>query len=176
GLKATPLPVLSGVAAVSAGRLSGRIRPDSLALAGSVIALVGLAILAATIDRGYLANLIALMLIGLGGGVFGPTNANVVMFRAPRINTGLINGTRLMLQNVGWVTSTAVVLTIVTAPLAVRVRSEFFAGTASHVSQAVAGALMIGYKNAILLLAALGLVGSLTSLLSRTYARSGPAT
>jgi predicted MFS family arabinose efflux permease len=170
GLKVTPLPVCSGIAALSAGRLARRLRPDTLAVAGSAIAFLGLAILAPTIDTGYPANLIALVLIGAGGGLFGPSNTNVVMARAPRTSTGLINGTRLMLQNVGWVTSTAVVLTLVTAPLPAALRREFFAGTASQVSPAAAASLMTGYTHAIFLLAVLALAGSVTSLASRAWA------
>ena len=107
------------------------------------------------------------VIIGAGGGMFGPSNANVVMTRAPRTSAGVINGTRLMLQNVGWVTSTAVVLTLVTAPLAARLRREFFAGTASHVSRSAALHLLTGYRHAIILLAAFALIGSLTALASR---------
>lgn len=175
GLKVTALPIVSGAAAVATGRLSARIRPDTLALVGAVTAFAGLVLLVATLGSGYGANLLALVLIGLGGGLFGPTNANVVMSRAPRVNTGVINGTRLMLQNVGWVTSTAVVLTIVTAPLAVGLRGEFFAGTASRVSRAVAAELVTGYGHALALLAAFGLIGSIASLFSRTYASRDPA-
>lgn len=171
GLKVTPLPVCSGLAAVTAGRLARRLRPDTLAVAGSLVAFAGLAVLAATIGSGYPASLVALVLIGLGGGIFGPSNTNVVMFRAPRTSTGLINGTRLMLQNVGWVTSTAVVLTIVTAPLAAALRSHFFAGTASRVSAAAAAGLTTGYRHAFILLAVLALAGAVTSLASRVSAR-----
>lgn len=110
------------------------------------------------------------MLIGAGGGLFGPSNANVVIFRAPRTSAGLINGTRLMVQNVGFVTSTAVILTLVTAPLPARLRAAFFAGTASHVSHAVAVSLTRGYTHAITLLAGLALTGSLAALASRAAA------
>jgi hypothetical protein len=162
--------VCSGIAAVSAGRLARRIRPDALAVVGSAISLAGLLVLDASLGAGYLVQLIALMIIGAGSGLFGPNNTNVVMARAPRTSAGVINGTRLMLQNVGWVTSTAVVLTVVTAPLAARLRREFFAGTAWHVSRASALHLLAGYRHAILLLAAFALAGSLTALASRRAA------
>jgi MFS family permease len=166
GLKITPLPVCSGIAAVSAGRLARLMRPAAVAVTGSVICLAGLAVLAVALGDGYPVQLIALVIIGAGGGMFGPSNANVVMTRAPRTSAGVINGTRLMLQNVGWVTSTAVVLTLVTAPLAARLRREFFAGTASHVSRSAALHLLTGYRHAIILLAAFALIGSLTALAS----------
>jgi hypothetical protein len=110
------------------------------------------------------------MIIGTGNGLFGPSNTNVVISRAPRNSAGVINGTRLMLMNVGWVTSTAVVLTLVTAPLAAGLRREFFAGTAARVSHPAAALLLTGYHHAIALLAALALAGSLTALASRRSA------
>jgi MFS family permease len=168
GLKVTPLAVSSAVAAVSTGRLTKRVRPDDLAVAGSIIAFLGLAALAVALTHGYPMMFAALVLIGVGTGIFGPSNANIVMLRAPRISTGVINGARLMLANTGWVVSTAVVLTLVTAPVAPGLRAQFFAGTASRVSHAIALALLSGYGHAIILLAAFALAGSLAALASRS--------
>jgi hypothetical protein len=80
----------------------------------------------------------------------------------------VINGARLMLSEVFYLVSTTVVLGIVTAPLAAGLRRQFYAGTASRVSHAVATELLTGYKHAIFLLAALALVGTITSVASRT--------
>jgi hypothetical protein len=168
GLWITPLPVVSVLAAVSAGRLARLLRPDTLAVVGSALAFAGIALLAVTIGGGYPAILVALALIGLGGGVFGPANANVVMSRAPRVSGGVINGARLMLSEVFYLVSTTVVLAIVTAPLAAGLRRQFYAGTASQVSHAVAMQLLTGYRHAILVLAAFALVGTITAFASRT--------
>jgi MFS family permease len=163
GLKITPLPVVSFLAAVSAGRLARLLRPEVLAVAGSAIAFAGIALLALTIGGGYRGILVALALIGLGGGVFGPANASVVMSRAPRLSGGVINATRLMLSEVFYLVSTTVVLGIVTAPLAARLRPQFYAGTASRLSPEVAVQLLTGYKHAIFLLAVFALVGTVTA-------------
>jgi EmrB/QacA subfamily drug resistance transporter len=168
GLKVTPLAVSSAVAAASTGRLTKRVQPDDLAVAGSMLAFLGLAALAVALTHGYPMMFAALILIGVGTGIFGPSNANIVMLRAPRISTGVINGARLMLANTGWVVSTAVVLTLVTAPVAPRLRAQFFAGTASRVSHATALSLLTGYGHAIILLAAFALAGSLAALASRS--------
>ena len=168
GLWITPLPVVSVLAAVSAGRLARLLRPDTLAVAGSGLAFAGIALLAVTIGGGYPPILVALALIGLGGGVFGPANANVVMSRAPRVSGGVINGARLMLSEVFYLVSTTVVLAIVTAPLAAGLRRQFYAGTASRVSHAVAMQLLTGYRHAILVLAAFALAGTITAFASRT--------
>jgi MFS family permease len=175
GLKVTPLPVCSALAAISQSRLTRWIRPGTVAVAGSVIALLGLALLAVTLRQGYLVTLAALLLIGLGGGLFSPGNATVIMSGTPRRSAGLINGTRLTLQNLGFVLSTAVALTLITAPLPSRLHAEFFAGTVSRVSPAVAASLTSGYIHAIWLLTVLGLIGSLAALISRSGQPREPA-
>jgi len=168
GLKITPLPVVSLLAAVSAGRLAQVLRPDTLAVAGSGLASAGIAFLAVTIGRGYPAMLIALALIGLGSGVFGPANASVVMSRGPRTSGGVINAARLMLSEVFYLVSTTVVLGIVTASLAAGLRRQFYAGTASRASHTVAMQLLAGYKHAILVLTVLALTGTIAAFASRT--------
>jgi MFS family permease len=168
GLLITPLPVASVLAAVSAGPLARLLRPDTLAVAGSALAFAGIALLAVTIGGGYPVILVALALIGLGSGIFGPANANVVMSRGPRGSGGVINGARLMLSEIFYLVSTTVVLGIVTAPLAAGLRRQFYAGTASRVSHAVAMQLLTGYKHAVLVLAALALAGTIAAFASRT--------
>jgi MFS family permease len=175
GLKITPLPVVSVLAAISAGRLAQFLRPEVLAVAGSGVAFAGIAILALTIGGGYRAILVALALIGLGGGVFGPANASVVMSRAPRLSAGVLNGTRLMLSEVFYLVSTTVVLGIVTAPLAAGLRRQFYAGTASGLSHAVTLQLITGYKHAILLLTCFALAGTTTAVGSALRSAHRPA-
>jgi MFS family permease len=168
GLKVTPLPVVAVVAAISAGRLSQRLRTDTLVVVGSGLAFAGIAFLAITIGGGYPAILVALALIGLGSGIFGPANSRIVMSRGPQLSGGVLNGTRVMLSDVFYLVSTTVVLTVVTAPLAPGLRRQFYAGTASRLSHAVALQLLTGYKHAVLVLTALALVGTITAFASRT--------
>jgi MFS family permease len=168
GLKITPLPVVSVVAAVSAGRLSQRLRTDTLVVVGSLLAFAGIAFLAVTIGGSYPAMLVALALIGLGSGIFGPANSRIVMSRGSQLSGGVLNGSRVMLSEVFYLVSTTVVLTIVTTPLAPGLRRQFYAGTVSRLPHAVALQLLTGYKHAILVLAVLALVGTIAAFASRT--------
>ena len=168
GLKITPLPVVSVVAAVSAGRLSQWLRTDTLVVVGSGLAFAGIAFLAVTIGGGYPAILVALALIGLGSGIFGPANSRIVMSRGPQLSGGVLNGSRVMLSEVFYLVSTTVVLTIVTTPLAPGLRRQFYAGTVSRLPHAVALQLLTGYKHAILVLTVLALVGTIAAFASRT--------
>jgi MFS family permease len=167
GLKITPLPVLSVVAAVSAGRLSQRLRTDTLVVVGSGLAFAGIAFLAVAIGGGYPEILVALALIGLGSGIFGPANSRTVMSRGPQLS-GVLNGSRVMLSEVFYLVSTTIVLTVVTTPLAPGLRRQFYAGTVSRLPHAVALQLLTGYKHAIGLLTVLALVGTIAALASRT--------
>jgi MFS family permease len=166
GLKSTPLPVCTAIAAVCAGQLARRLTPATLACIGPALSCMGLVFLAVTLGGQYLATFAALALVGLGGGIFMPANANIVMTSA-RASAGLLNGTRLMLQQVGWVTGTAISLTIVTAPLVVSLRRQFFAGTTWQISPGALAALHSGYLHALTVLAAVALLSSATSFLSR---------
>jgi len=168
GLKITPLPVVSVIAAVSAGRLSQWVRTDTLVVVGSGLASAGIAFLAVTIGGGYPAMLVALALIGLGSGIFGPANSRIVMSRGPQLSGGVINGSRVMLSEVFYLISTTVVLTIVTSPLAAGLRRQFYAGTVSRLPHAVALELLTGYKHAILVLTALALIGTSAAFASLT--------
>lgn len=168
GLKITPLPVISVFAAISSGRLARIMRTDTLAVAGSALAFAGIGFLAVAIGGGYPPILLALAVIGAGSGAFGPANANVVLTRAPRVSGGVVNGARLMVSEVFYLISTTVVLSIVTSPLAAGLRRQFYAGTASRVSPAVALQLLSGYKHAIFVLAALALVGTIAAGASRS--------
>jgi hypothetical protein len=160
--------VVSVVAAVSAGRLSQRLRTDTLVVVGSGLAFAGIAFLAVAIGGSYPAMLVALALIGLGSGIFGPANSRIVMSRGPQLNGGVLNGSRIMLSEVFYLISTTVVLTIVTAPLAPVLRRQFYAGTVSRLSHAVALQLLTGYKHAILVLTVLALIGTIAAVASRT--------
>jgi MFS family permease len=167
GLRVTPLPICSGITALLAGWLGRRVPVRTLAVAGSVIAVSGLVLLALTIKGGYLEMVPAFVLVGTGSGVFAPAIANILLRSAPPDSAGAVNGARLTLQNLGWVIAAAMVLTVVTGPLAVGIRHEFFAGTVSRVSPAAVASLHGSYRIALLVLAALGAAGTVAAGLSR---------
>lgn len=167
GLEVTPLPICSGITAALAGRIGRSVSQRNLAVAGSLVGVAGLVLLAFATSGGYGEIAGALAVVGLGSGMFGPSIANVLLTGAPAEHAGAVNGARLTLQNLGWVVSTASVLTIVTAPLAVRVRHQFFAGTVTRLSPATSAPLHGSYRVALLVMAGLGFAGGVAAALSR---------
>jgi MFS family permease len=168
GLAVLPLPVATGVCSAAAGWLARFGTPRTLMVAGSAVAVAGLGVLAVALSGSYLLIDAALAVVGIGSGVYSPANANALLAGAPPGQAGLVNGGRLATQNVGYVMSTAVALTIVVAQLPQRLRHEFFAGTISRVAGRAVEDLVVGYRYAIFLLALFAVAGWATALLIPT--------
>ncbi|MQA84518.1 MAG: MFS transporter [Streptosporangiales bacterium] len=169
GLKVLPLPIATMVASSAVGLMERFAGPRGLAVAGSAVTTAGLLALVVTISAGasYAFVAVALALIGLGGGIFLPSNTTAIMLGIPRDRVGLVNALRLMLQNVGLMVGTAVSLPLITGPLPATIAREVFAGTVSEISSAAVHALVAGYRHALLLLAAVSLAGTVAALASR---------
>ncbi len=174
GLIVIPLPVFTGLCSAAAGRLGRRASAETLSVVGSLVATAGLAMLVWALSAPYVLTAVALGIVGVGSGIFGPANANALVGRAPPHSAGSVNGTRLTVQQVGWVMSTAIVLTVAVSQLPVRLRHEFFAGAVSRISQTAVRQLLVGYRFAVGLLALFALLGALTAVAARA-ADSVPA-
>jgi len=179
GLTVVPLPVFTGVFSALAGRLSRRASGEALSVLGSLVATGGLVALALSLSGSYDVVEVALGVVGAGSGIFMPANTNVLLSRASVSTTGLINGTRLTLQNVGWVTSAAIALTLAVAGLPVSIRHEFFAASIGRLSPGYVEQLLNGYRIAVGLLAFFAFAGALTAVAAqpaRALRRIGPVT
>ena len=137
------------------------------------MAVGGLLLLAFAVSRGYWLMLPGFVVVGIGSGIFGPSIANLLLTEAPAEQAGAMNGTRLTLQNLGWVVSTALGLTIITAPLAAGLRHQFFDATVSRLSPGAIASLQGSYRAALIVLAAFGAFGALTAALSRRSVTAG---
>ncbi|HTW20051.1 MAG TPA: MFS transporter [Mycobacteriales bacterium] len=166
GLSVMPLPVSAVTFAVSAGLLSRVLEPARLAILGSALGAVGLALLGASLTAPYPVFAASLVVVGAGAGIFTPANANAAMSSAPSASAGLVNGARLTIQNVGWVASTALALTLITAPLPAHLRHQFFTGTAARVSPRSVSGLLRGYHHSLDVLVACAVLASLAAVLS----------
>jgi MFS family permease len=105
--------------------------------------------------------------MGLGGGGFIPANSTAMLSDVPPHRLGIANAVRMMAQSSGVVISTALVLTIISAPLAVEHRERIFQGTISHVSRAAVDDLVVGYRWALGLMVAMSALCLLTSMVNR---------
>lgn len=176
GLKVMPLPLATLTASVAVGLLERFAGPPRLAVAGSAIAVAGMIFLFAMISAGapYPAIAVALTAIGLGGGTFLPANTTTIMLRTPHARLGVVNATRLMLQNIGIMLGTALSFSLITQPLPPGVAHRVFAGTLSAVSPDAVRALVVGYRHALLLLIGAAVAGTIAALLGASATRRSP--
>ncbi|MFI7135298.1 hypothetical protein ACIBQ1_57260 [Nonomuraea sp. NPDC050153] len=117
-------------------------------MAGASTTTCELSVLFATMSPAtpYAAMAVALVLIGLGSGVFLPANNTAILHGLPSARPGIVNAMRLMLQNTGNVVGTALVLSIINAPLPAALHARVFAGTLSQLTGGAVGQLMTGYR------------------------------
>jgi EmrB/QacA subfamily drug resistance transporter len=166
GLRVLPLAVATLIFSSSSGLFQRRISPRALAVVGNLCTGSGLIVLAWSVatGAGYVAIAAGLVLAGAGSGLFMPSNTTALMGDMPHERLGIANAMRLMLQQSGFVMGTAVVLSVLTAPLAPELRQYAFAGTLSDVSASGLADLLLGYRYTLLTMLALNAATVLTSL------------
>ncbi|RSN09568.1 MFS transporter [Nonomuraea sp. WAC 01424] len=169
GLKVLPLAVAAMIASATSGFVQRLTSARTLAVAGAATTTCGLLVLLATMspDTPYVAVTAGLVLIGLGSGVFLPSNTTAILDGLPSERLGIVNAMRLMLQNTGNVVGTGLVLSVITAPLPAVLHQRVFAGTLSQVSGEAVGLLVTGYRWALACMAAVSVLTVLACLARR---------
>jgi EmrB/QacA subfamily drug resistance transporter len=162
------IPVAGGMVLASplAGRLATRYPARWVSSAGMAIAAAGLAVLAATISPSLNYPVIGgcLLAVGIGTGIFMTPNTSSIMGGVDPGRRGIANGIRSMLQNTGYVISTAMSLAIVTSPLTPAQKQAAYAGTLSRLSRPALDAFTGGYRIALAVLAGVCVLGMVLSL------------
>jgi EmrB/QacA subfamily drug resistance transporter len=166
GLRVIPVAAAISLASPVAGRLATRYPTRWVASAGLALTVVGLVALALLVapDRQYLWLGLAMTAVGLGSGIFMTPNTTSIMSGIEPARRGVANGVRSMLQNTGFVVSTAMSLAIVTSPLGAGEKRAAYAGTLSQLSGSALQQFTGGYRVAFWVLAgacAAGLAASL---------------
>ncbi|MBO0702973.1 MAG: MFS transporter [Candidatus Dormibacteraeota bacterium] len=169
GLKIIPLSIAAIIASPAAGLMLRRCRPHTVAAASTAVSLLGLVILFAILSptTPYWQLVIATVVIGLGAGSFIPANSTGMLETVPYDRVGITNAVRIMSQSSGVVITTALSLTIISAPLAGAVREDVFQGTLSQVSHSAVESLVVGYRWAIGLMMLASILCAVTTLAGR---------
>ncbi len=168
-LKVLPLSVAAMSASVASGFLQRKLNPRTVAAVGTSLSTAGLAGLLCLISPtvSYAPISVALVLIGVGSGLFLPSNTTAILHGLPANRLGIVNAMRLMLQNTGIVVGTALVLSIITVPLPAELHDHVFAGTLSNVSDTAVDQLITGYRWALACMTAISALAVLTCLIGR---------
>ncbi|WP_199434641.1 MFS transporter [Qaidamihabitans albus] len=169
GMKILPLALSALIASTSSGFLQHRLRPRTIAVSGTVLSTAGLAVLLVTVSPtvpyGVIAS--ALVLLGLGSGMFMPANATALLHDLPPDRVGIVNALRLMTQSTGVVVSTALALSLIASPLPAELRRYAFAGSISAVSEQALWQLVDGYRLALLCMTVISVLAVFASLAGR---------
>jgi EmrB/QacA subfamily drug resistance transporter len=166
GLRVTPVAFGIGLASPVSGRLARRHPVRLLASAGMALAAAGLFLLATTLsaDAPYPLLGVGLLAVGLGTGMFMTPNTSSIMAGAPADRRGAANGVRSMLQNTGFLVSTALTLALITSPLSAVEKRAAYAGTLSRLPGGDLQGFVGSARLTLFVLAALCLTGIAASL------------
>lgn len=166
GLRVIPVAVGMMLASPIAGMLAHRYSARVLSTGGLALTGLGLAALAVLLrpHLPYVTMAVALLVIGAGSGLFLTPNTSSIMASIPSRRRGIANGIRSMMQNSGYVVSVALSLAIITSPLATPAKKAAYAGTLSSLPGHTLDAFTTGCRAALLVLAAMTVVGMVASL------------
>jgi EmrB/QacA subfamily drug resistance transporter len=174
GLMLLPMSAANATAAASVGFVTKHMLPRTVSTIGSVVTTLGMVVMAITTGAGagFGAVSIGLVLVGLGSGIFQPSNITSILEGTPNDEVGSTNAVRITVQNTANTIGIAMSLTLLTAPLSDTLRHAMFAGTASQLGQAAVDQLVAGYRIAFSVMAAVSLLAVFTSLASRSVYRN----
>lgn len=165
GVRVTPLAIGLMLASPVAGQLASRLSARLLATTGIAIVAGGLLLMTLTVSpsTAYGPMGVALFMVGVGTGTFMTPNTSSIMSSVPATTRGVANGLRSMLQNTGFVVSTAMSLAIVTSRLDTAEKRAAYAGTLSHLPGGELGKYVDGYRTALVALLALCVMAGIAS-------------
>lgn len=148
GAMILPLAIAAVFASTISGPLQRVVSASDLAIVGvsvKIVGLTGLLLLAGLVDTPTPA-LVGLAVVGLGTGLFTPSNTTALLREVPDDSLGSGNALRMLVQTTGMVIGTAGALVILTSQLPLELRHLALAGTIGEVSDAAAQLLIHGYQ------------------------------
>jgi EmrB/QacA subfamily drug resistance transporter len=171
-----PMPLVSSVVGPFSGLVSDRIGARVPATAGLVIQAGALYwFMQLTPATPYLPLAGGLALMGLGGGMFFPSNTSAAMSAAPRGRLGVASATLGTMRQTGMVVSFALSLAVAATSLPRDVMLKLFVGTSVSLGSAVMQAFVLGMHRAFLVSFVLCLVAAGFSVVRGREARTIPA-
>ncbi len=166
GLMMLPLTVAIMVVGPISGRLSDRLGSRELSSGGLLVTAISLAILArAPLTGSYLPIAFALLLAGIGNGLFNSPNTSAVMGAVPPDRRGVAASTRTLLFNAGQLFSLALSFTILSTTMGDGNLSGFLAGMSTQAASIGHAAFAHGLGEAFTLSTILSLIAAVLSSL-----------
>ncbi len=168
GLMLTPLPLTLGLVAPASGALADRVGSRWLAPLGLFLASIGLFLLSRLTQASQAPYLIlALVVTGIGQGIFQSPNARAIMGAAPVQQQGIASGTYATVRVIGQSLSIAVAGAVFTSLGGAAAGTALAAGRATLSAgqvQALQQTFVRGIHAAFVVCAAVAAVGVVTAL------------
>ena len=166
GLLIMPLSLTILATGPVSGTLSDRLGSRGLTSIGLLVSAVALFLLAVIPLTGpYLPVAAALVVAGLGNGMFNSPNTSAVMGSVPPQQRGVAASMRSLVFNAGQLFSIALAFTIVSTSMGASKLAAFLAGATIGVSAREAALFEVGLRHALYLSTAMSLIAVALSLL-----------
>lgn len=167
-LKVIGFPVGLTVGSLAGARVGRRLGQRRSLTSSAAVATAGMVLLAADVGlaTGWL-TMVALVLVGLGNGVFQTGNSSAIILSTPRERTGVVNSIRVMTQSFGAGIGLALGMALVVALVPGDVARTFLSGDAAALGAGRAG-IDAGYLLAYGTFAVLMLIGTLITVVRTT--------
>jgi MFS family permease len=176
GLMMLPLTIAIMVIGPISGRLSDRFGSRELSSGGLLITAVSLAMLShASLTGPYTPIAFALLLAGIGNGLFNSPNTSAVMGAVPPDRRGVAASTRTLLFNAGQLFSLALSFTILSTTMGGGQLSGFLAGMSTQAASIGHAAFARGLGEAFAISTVLSLIAAVLSALRGKVAPSATA-
>jgi MFS family permease len=170
-----PMPLIMAFVAPVSGILSDKVGakvPATLGVLIQAVALFWLTFLSP--ETPYIQIAFALMLMGLGGGMFYSPNTSAAMNAAPRNRLGIASGALATLRQTGMVTSLALAMAVTATTMPQSDMMKLFVGTNVELGSGSLQSFVIGMHGAFTVSIALSLVAAIFSLIRGKEDRSAP--
>lgn len=159
GALLTAVPVALGIVAPMSGAWSDRVGARPPTVSGMLLAALALAVLALTVSGGDTLVLIAsLALLGVGLGLFTPSNNSSIMGSAPPTRLGVAGGVLNMMRSLGTSMGVAISGTVLAATL------QLLGASAQTTLGATTAQFALAMRVALFVLAGMALAACLLSL------------
>lgn len=168
GILVMPVALGTVLAASVAGSVVNRYSPRTLMAIGLVLITMGLGgmtLLLTPDSTPRWASALCLALIGMGIGLFMTPSTSALMLTVDPQRRGIANGLRSMLQNVGNLLGTALILSIATIGLGASAREATYAGATDSLGAADIGVLIGNLRWGGLVLTVVAAIGVLVCLM-----------
>ncbi|MGI0092247.1 MAG: MFS transporter [Nitrososphaerales archaeon] len=132
GVAIIPVDLVYLVTTLFSSKLSDKYGSRMLSTTGLVVNVIGfLALTAFSVSSSYLTIVIALVIFGLGNGLFNTPNTREIMSSVPPDRRGIASGLRSMMFNLGLTVSYGLVVVLITIGIPYGIFTQLLEGTAA---------------------------------------------